>query len=246
MTTVHCMFAMELPVSAAYACRPHGHPCTELVLSRNAIGAIYCGADEWIYGDGTLFIYQPGDVHGIRNQVAGTHYCVGVNGCGAETLPPGAWGASDTVISLVMEIIGCAEHRDGLHDQQMDLLSGLLVVALRRELDETQTIPVVPAKALEAKELIDAQFDRELSVGGLASALFISPDYLRQLFKSAFDDSPMQYLIRRRIQVAQDLLCTTDLPINAVARRVGIDNPYYFSRLFKKVVGQTPSQWRGR
>ena len=93
--------------------------------------------------------------------------------------------------------------------------------------------------------MIDRQYDRNLSVADLASALFISPDYLREIFRGAYADSPMQYLIRRRIEVARELLEHTDLPVRDVGRRCGINNPYYFSRLFRRITGRTPSECRG-
>jgi AraC-like DNA-binding protein len=64
------------------------------------------------------------------------------------------------------------------------------------------------------------------------------------MFRETFGTSPMHYLIRRRIEHAQELLRITDLPLQEIARRCGIDNPYYFSRLFRKVVGQTASRYR--
>ena len=56
--------------------------------------------------------------------------------------------------------------------------------------------------------------------------------------------TPMQYIISIRIANAQGLLEATDYSINEIARIVGYDNPLYFSRLFHKQKGLSPSQFR--
>ena len=56
--------------------------------------------------------------------------------------------------------------------------------------------------------------------------------------------TPMQYIISVRIENAQRLLCTQDYNVTEVAAIVGYDNPLYFSRLFKKQTGISPTDYR--
>ena len=56
--------------------------------------------------------------------------------------------------------------------------------------------------------------------------------------------SPMQYIISLRIANAQRLLGTMDYNVTEIASIVGYDNPLYFSRLFKKQTGLSPSEYR--
>ena len=56
--------------------------------------------------------------------------------------------------------------------------------------------------------------------------------------------TPMQYIISLRIQQAQRLLGTSEYNVTEVSSLVGYDNPLYFSRLFKKQTGMSPSEYR--
>ena len=56
--------------------------------------------------------------------------------------------------------------------------------------------------------------------------------------------SPVNYLIELRLNRAKELLKYTPLPVNEIALSVGIANPYYFSRLFKKHTGTSPTEYR--
>ncbi len=56
--------------------------------------------------------------------------------------------------------------------------------------------------------------------------------------------TPMQYIISVRMTHAQQLLSTTDYTITEISAVVGYDNPLYFSRLFKKQIGLSPTDYR--
>jgi AraC-like DNA-binding protein len=76
------------------------------------------------------------------------------------------------------------------------------------------------------------------------SRLGPSPAHLIRLFSKARGSSPLKYLLHLRVKEAQHLLEVTSLPIHHVARRVGFDDPYYFSRTFRKITGLSPSEAR--
>ena len=60
-----------------------------------------------------------------------------------------------------------------------------------------------------------------------------------------FGLSPLRYLIRKRIEIAQEMLRDDrSLSVAEVARRCGFENPYYFARMFKRITGKTPSSYR--
>lgn len=74
----------------------------------------------------------------------------------------------------------------------------------------------------------------------------LSPDYFRVLFKNETGCTPIEYLTKLRIRNAKDILgenTSKDLTNAAIAKLCGYDDPYYFSRVFRKVTGQSPSVW---
>ena len=83
-----------------------------------------------------------------------------------------------------------------------------------------------------------------LTVEDLADAAHLSPSRLAHLFRRETGIAPMRYLERVRLERARDLLLMTRLPVAEVARQVGYDNPFYFSRLFRRFAGKPPRDYR--
>jgi AraC-like DNA-binding protein len=86
--------------------------------------------------------------------------------------------------------------------------------------------------------------NRPLSRWEVAEAVGASEDYLSRVFHREMGISPWEYLNRYRILQAKELLRCTDDNVKTVARRVGFTDPAYFSRVFRKVVGTSPSAYR--
>jgi AraC-like DNA-binding protein len=87
-------------------------------------------------------------------------------------------------------------------------------------------------------------YNRPFSRWEVAEAVGASEDYLSRVFHREMSISPWEYLNRYRILQARELLHCTDDNIKTVARRVGFADPAYFSRVFRKVVGTSPSAYR--
>jgi AraC-like DNA-binding protein len=84
------------------------------------------------------------------------------------------------------------------------------------------------------------------TVSELARSAAVSRSLLDGRFRQVLGLSPIRYLTEWRMHVAQDLLATTDLGVEAVAHRVGYDAEEAFSRAFKRVHGSPPSVWRAK
>lgn len=94
------------------------------------------------------------------------------------------------------------------------------------------------------KNYISQHYREELTLEGLASLVYLSPTYLSKLFKRETGENLSTYMQNVRIDMAKTLLRTTPLKTYEVAERVGISDPVYFSRIFKKVVGVKPKDFR--
>jgi len=84
----------------------------------------------------------------------------------------------------------------------------------------------------------------DLDVGGLADLAGVSQVYLRRIFKKQQGVSPAGYVLRQRLQLAQELLLSGEqLTVAQVANLAGFRDPLYFSRLFKRQLGLSPTEY---
>ena len=93
-------------------------------------------------------------------------------------------------------------------------------------------------------EYIDTHFQESLTVASLCRMFNIPKNLLYAEFHEKYQCTVNQYLTNRRIGMAKQLLCTTELPISCVGEAVGISDTNYFCRLFKREVGVSPLQYR--
>ncbi|MFR0942762.1 MAG: response regulator [Butyricicoccus sp.] len=91
---------------------------------------------------------------------------------------------------------------------------------------------------------ISAHYGEQLSLDQLAQQFYLSSSYLSRLFKRETGTTLTTYLQNVRIEAAKNLLRTTALKSYEVAERVGINDPVYFSRIFKKITGLKPKDYR--
>ena len=95
-----------------------------------------------------------------------------------------------------------------------------------------------------ARVYFDEHYNEEISIEQYAGSRNMSTSWFNRSFRSAVGTSPMQYILDVRIRNAQTLLETTDYSVTSIAALVGYENPMYFSRLFRKAKGLSPSKYR--
>lgn len=91
---------------------------------------------------------------------------------------------------------------------------------------------------------INQNFTEEISFTEISKLFSINPSYLSQIFKRELGITFTQYLTETRIKYAKDLLSTTGLTISEISEKVGFNQYIYFSKVFKKTVGISPSSYR--
>jgi len=91
---------------------------------------------------------------------------------------------------------------------------------------------------------VEANLSRRVPVQELARLLGLSASHFCRAFKCTFGASPRQYVLRRRVEVAQGLMLTTSEPLSSIAVSCGMCDQPHFTRSFHRVVGETPYAWR--
>jgi AraC family transcriptional regulator len=91
---------------------------------------------------------------------------------------------------------------------------------------------------------VEANLCRRVPIRELARLLDLSGGHFCRAFKCTFGVSPRDYVLRRRIEVAQGLMLTTSEPLSAIAVMCGMCDQPHFTRSFHRIVGETPFTWR--
>ena len=99
--------------------------------------------------------------------------------------------------------------------------------------------------AANIREDLDKNYTSQIAMKDIAAKYHVSPSYLSTLFKKAYGTSPNEYIMKKRMIKAKDLLRVfPPINIKQISLLTGYSDPYYFSRLFKMSVGMSPTQYR--
>lgn len=94
------------------------------------------------------------------------------------------------------------------------------------------------------RRLIEQRYPENLSVADIAAGVYLSPTYVRLLFKQETGETLFEYLTKVRIEKAKALLRDPQNKFYEICSAVGYTDPSHFSKLFKKITGSTPSAYR--
>ena len=94
------------------------------------------------------------------------------------------------------------------------------------------------------RSLIEEKYSDNLTVSDIAEGVYLSPTYVRLLFKQETGETLFEYLTKVRIEKAKEMLRDPHYKFYEVCYAVGYSDPSHFSKLFKKITGRTPSAYR--
>lgn len=121
--------------------------------------------------------------------------------------------------------------------QHLSMISNQVVV------QQTNAEPPVISRA---KEFIKQNLTEDISLGQVAKAVNTSTFYFCKMFKKATGINFTDYVSRQRIESAKNLLLNPNLRVSEIAYEVGFQSLTHFNRVFKKVIGQSPTEYRGQ
>ena len=96
----------------------------------------------------------------------------------------------------------------------------------------------------EATDFMDQQFIKNPSLKEIADQVHLSPNHFHRLFTQAFGVTPHTYMLSLRMNLAKERLTYSSDRIKQIATEVGYENPFQFSKMFKRHVGMSPKAYR--
>ena len=126
----------------------------------------------------------------------------------------------------------------------IDTILGKMVNVCRaiRDQKEDQSNSAVKKAMLYIQE----NYSRDISLDDVSSQVNISPYYFSKIFKEETGENFIEYLTRVRIDKAKELLVDANVSVKEAGIQSGYSDPNYFSRIFKKQMDMTPSEYKAR
>lgn len=254
---------------------PHAHDFLEIAVIGAGSGRHVTSQGEQALRLGAVIVLRPGAWHGFRDCAGLTvaNCCLstqalrtelvalsdipmlrrvlwtdpvasGTHGVAVTSVDPAAAEEAIAEIGLLERDLGAGQARPGRVLGRLVTVLGILVDgrAPEREAPGPAVHPAVAATVarLEAAPEVPWRLDE------LARAVSLDPAYLGRLFGQYTGVTPLGFLARLRAERAATLLAHSTLPVARVGAAVGWDDPTYFARRFRTLVGLTPTEYRRR
>ena len=243
--------------SAIKTNRPKGRPDYQLIYVAEGKAHFFFDGNERIVGRGEMVLFRPNEaqIYHYYPQDKTQAYWVHFTGAEVEdvlrsyelvgdknvfyssTLPDYAW----LFEQMIRELQLCrANYKDLLSLQLRHVF-----LLIKRYLEESKKSGINVLNEIERSiRYFNEHYKEEINVEAYAKSLHISPCWFNRRFKQITKMTPLQYIISLRLANAKTLLETKQYNVTETARAVGFHSPLYFSKLFTKHIGLSPSEYK--
>lgn len=148
--------------------------------------------------------------------------------------------------TILTDLYSLASSSDYIRDMRInELLSSLLTLLMEQSWHpESKTVSRKRLELVEVKNYLDEHYTEKIVLDELAEKYYINKYYLTKIFKETYGSTISNYLIAMRITKAKQLLRFTDMTVDEIGNAVGMSDANYFSRMFRKVEGISPREYR--
>lgn len=252
------MFLQSIPILKILYCAkiyPAGNENIDCA-ARNAHGLAYFieGSSEYIYGDKVLsvepgsLLYLPQGVPYVIHRFTPSQ-CIYIDFTTVSDANEPAFAKN---YPSTAQFRDCFYNMRSLYKQkrigyEAEIMSMLYkVIAMIQAADRSAYFPKVHfQKIAPAIEYIHQNYcSGNIRMTHLAEISGVSTRYFNELFSVFFGVSPKEYIVRMQLDTARNLLATSDDSIGSIASACGFGDVYYFSKVFRKVMGMSPSEYR--
>ena len=239
--------------------RPNGRKDYQLLYIATGKGHFYFDGKERILTEGNMILYRPHEpqmyyyhasdkievywVHFTGRDVEAVLKKYGL----PETENVFYTGTSPDYQCIYREMIQELQLCRANYEELLSFTLMRFFIMINRFIDEGKKSGSDIQNEIErATHYFNENYNKPINIDEYAESRHISTCWFIRSFKQILKVTPMQYILSLRMANAQSLLETTEDSISEIAEAVGYDNPLYFSRIFRKNIGVSPSEYRKR
>jgi AraC-like DNA-binding protein/mannose-6-phosphate isomerase-like protein (cupin superfamily) len=259
----HLLYAGILKQTLKWQEERHSHNFLEILFIKSGSGVVIFGGRQaerpLEIGRGDIVIYNPDASHYERSSVGDPLEMIffGVRNISLEGLPENHLipeGADEVIHTggqcglfeqLFSNLVSESESSQIFSRELGESLTRMILIMILRLVSKDDRKYLKNNESFfKAKAYVDQHYLRIDSLESLCDEVFISKFYLTHLFKKYLGKTPIQYIIRKKIDLAKMFLGKSNMTIQDIAARCGYEDPNYFCKLFKKHEGMTAMEYR--
>lgn len=255
----------QVEVEAPIEHPAHRHSSYEIILVEQGPYTCRLNGEKITLESSSCLLVKPGDLHEVSLRGGERHYVLQFDledKSLATSDGPGVFRrlirpeeqAFPAPVEQIKPILGMmalpSESSNRFSSEIQDCLVEYLFWFLLGHVPEERLAPTLLKVSNDQRFLLrlgaieEANMNRHLALDELAGQMGVSKSTLAKRCSDLLGESPSQYLSRRKINRAIVTLKTTRKSVKEVSYELGFQNPYHFSRVFKRVTGQPPSEYR--
>ena len=237
------LISIGMQNSLTFSFEKHSHKVWEVTYYYEGTGRNVTAGQEIPFSPGTIICQPPHLIHedisegGYKN----IYFCVEKFSFDKES-PIVFTDTPTTDFLYILKQLYYEFHSHHDHqiiiDSILNVLSNYLVLLVQEAGENNYYIEKFQ------HELVNNLSNSAFSVTDALKNIPVCPDHFRRMFKSKTGDTPILYQQKMRVNYSAELLKNSTLSIKNIAKMSGFDDPYYFSRVFKKLLGVSPNYYR--